>query len=127
MKIFRTISLKAFLAVAILMPNISLSQEQLKKPVPLDPEVRYGKLENGLTYYIKHNEKTENRAEFYLSNDMTKVKSEFNHLILSSGNDIPGNIDHENIINLQEYHSLVIRDMNTCVLMVLSISLKKVF
>ena len=31
-----------------------------------DPSVRVGKLENGLTYYIKHNAKPEKRAEFYL-------------------------------------------------------------
>lgn len=73
MKILKTISFKALLAIAILLPNISLSQEQLEQPVPLDPEVHYGKLENGLTYYIKHNEKTEKRAEFYLSNNVGAI------------------------------------------------------
>ena len=34
--------------------------------LPNDSAVRKGKLENGLTYYIRHNDKPENRAEFYL-------------------------------------------------------------
>ena len=31
-----------------------------------DPEVKYGRLENGLTYYIRHNNLPEGRAEFHL-------------------------------------------------------------
>ena len=36
-------------------------------PLPNDPEVKVGKLENGLTYYIRHNEQPAQRAEFYLA------------------------------------------------------------
>jgi len=38
----------------------------LSVPIPLDPRVRVGVLENGLTYYIQKNKKPENRAEFRL-------------------------------------------------------------
>lgn len=34
--------------------------------LPLDPEVRTGRLENGLTYYVRQNQKPENRAELRL-------------------------------------------------------------
>ena len=34
-------------------------------PVPFDPAVQIGKLENGLTYYIRPNKKPENRWEMY--------------------------------------------------------------
>jgi zinc protease len=34
--------------------------------VPFDPKVIYGKLDNGLTYYIRENKRPEQRAEFYL-------------------------------------------------------------
>ena len=37
---------------------------QMAMPTPMDPNVRYGKLDNGLTYYIRHNEKPDNRADF---------------------------------------------------------------
>ena len=38
-----------------------------QNPLPNDPDVRVGKLENGLTYYIRHNEQPAQRAEFYLA------------------------------------------------------------
>ena len=38
--------------------------------VPMDPSVRTGVLENGLTYYIKVNKKPANRAEFFLVNNV---------------------------------------------------------
>ena len=34
--------------------------------IPVDPEVRTGKLENGMTYYIRHNTQPKARADFYL-------------------------------------------------------------
>ena len=49
-------------AVTILSAFVGTAQ-----PLPNDPETRVGKLDNGLTYYIRHNEKPENRAEFYLA------------------------------------------------------------
>ena len=39
-------------------------------PLPNDPEVRVGKLENGMTYYIRHNAQPAQRAEFYLATDV---------------------------------------------------------
>ncbi len=35
-------------------------------PLPLDPAVRFGTLENGLTYYVRENGRPENRAELRL-------------------------------------------------------------
>ena len=54
-------------------------------PVPMDPSVRYGVLDNGLTYYIKVNKQPENRAEFYLVNNLgamqeTPMQNGFAHL-----------------------------------------------
>jgi zinc protease len=39
----------------------------LKQPIPPDPSIRIGKLENGLTYYIKSNKKPEQRIELRLA------------------------------------------------------------
>ena len=33
---------------------------------PVDPDIRIGKLENGLTYFIRHNKEPEKRASFYI-------------------------------------------------------------
>ncbi len=34
--------------------------------IPMDPHVRYGRLDNGLTYYIRHNDLPSHRAHFYI-------------------------------------------------------------
>ena len=39
-------------------------------PLPNDPEVKVGKLENGMTYYIRHNDQPAQRAEFYLATNV---------------------------------------------------------
>ncbi len=39
----------------------------LSYPLPVDPDVRIGKLDNGLTYYIRRNKKPENRVELRLA------------------------------------------------------------
>lgn len=44
-------------------------QNPMLQALPDDPDVRMGKLENGLTYYIRHNDKPAQRAEFYLATD----------------------------------------------------------
>ncbi len=40
---------------------------QMPQKLPLDPAIRTGQLDNGLTYFIRHNEKPEGRAEFYIA------------------------------------------------------------
>ena len=40
---------------------------QQPQALPIDSAVRVGKLENGLTYYIRHNEYPKHRAEFHIA------------------------------------------------------------
>ena len=42
--------------------------------LPNDPAVKVGKLENGLTYYIRHNDKPAGRAEFYLATNVGAIQ-----------------------------------------------------
>ncbi len=42
------------------------AQVKLDAPIPVDPNVKIGKLENGLTYYIHKNKKPENKVELRL-------------------------------------------------------------
>lgn len=44
----------------------SFAQFNLSHPIPVDPDVRMGKLANGLTYYIQKNEKPEKKMELRL-------------------------------------------------------------
>lgn len=48
-------------------PALGSSKINLDEEIKLDGKVRYGKLANGLTYYIKTNRTPENRAEFQLA------------------------------------------------------------
>ena len=49
-KIRKIVASIALLWVAL----ISMAQQPQMPPIPTDPNVRIGKLENGLTYYIRH-------------------------------------------------------------------------
>ena len=51
---------------------------QQARPVPFDKDVRRGKLENGLTYYIRHNEKPAQRANFYIAQKVGSILEEEN-------------------------------------------------
>ncbi len=43
------------------------AQSLLEQPIPVDQQIRIGKLDNGLTYYIRKNSKPENRVELRLA------------------------------------------------------------
>lgn len=49
-----------------ILPFQLLSQVNLSEPLPLDPRVKTGKLENGLTYYIRQNKRPEQKVELRL-------------------------------------------------------------
>ena len=66
----------AFVAIAgfTCMP-IAVSAQQMP-PVPVDKEVRIGKLDNGLTYYIRHNEYPKNQVDFYIAQKVGSILEE---------------------------------------------------
>tara|TARA_Y100000294_G_C8561065_1_gene339078 strand:- start:39 stop:2885 length:2847 start_codon:yes stop_codon:yes gene_type:complete len=45
---------------------LNASEINLDQKIPLDKEIKYGKLDNGLTYYIKKNKTPKKRAKIYL-------------------------------------------------------------
>lgn len=59
-----------------LIATLMLSATMLAQQVPFDPNVRRGKLENGLTYYIRHNEKPAQRANFYIAQKVGSILEE---------------------------------------------------
>ncbi|MBQ8270193.1 MAG: insulinase family protein [Bacteroidaceae bacterium] len=46
--------------------------------LPIDPSVRMGKLKNGLTYYIKHNEEPKKKVNFYIAQKVGSIQEEDN-------------------------------------------------
>ena len=64
--------MKKYFAIvaAILAATLSFGQT----PLPNDPAVKTGKLDNGLTYYIRHNDLPQGRAEFYLATNVGAIQ-----------------------------------------------------
>lgn len=67
---------KTLLAAVIICGNMGILFAQQMPPVPMDAQVRVGKLDNGLTYYIRHNEKPENRVEFHIAQKVGSILEE---------------------------------------------------
>lgn len=59
--------LSLFLLLTLLISVSLFAQSNLDIPIPTDPQVKVGKLSNGLTYYIRRNTKPEKKVEFRLA------------------------------------------------------------
>ena len=68
--------------------------------LPVDPNVRLGKLKNGLTYYIRHNAKDENKAHFYIAQKVGSIQEQehqrglahfLEHMCFNGTEKFPGN------------------------------------
>ncbi len=68
---------KSFLLLLVALLVLPAMAQQLPQ-LPMDKAVRYGKLPNGLTYYIRHNALPENRANFYIAQKVGSVQEEDN-------------------------------------------------
>ncbi len=62
------------LMLAAFVPSMSIAQQM--PPIPVDPEVRIGKLDCGLTYYIRNNNYPENRVNFYIAQRVGSIQEE---------------------------------------------------
>ena len=71
--------LRKMAAAWIILGSVSVGfAQQQMPPIPTDPNVRIGKLDNGLTYYIRHNELPEKRADFYIAQKVGSILEEDN-------------------------------------------------
>lgn len=89
------------LIIIVLAAVASWSARAQQMPdFPLDPAVRYGKLDNGLTYYIRHNEEPKDRANFYIAQKVGSVQEDdtqrglahfLEHMCFNGTSHFPGN------------------------------------
>ena len=84
-----------FFIAAIFAAAVAFGQN----PLPNDPAVRVGKLENGMTYYIRHNDQPAQRAEFWIATDAGAHQEEdhqdglahfFEHMCFNGTKTFPG-------------------------------------
>lgn len=68
--------MKKLLLSLVLLCAALVSAQEAPEKLPMDPEVRYGRLENGLTYYIRHNEQPKQRAEFHIAQAVGAILEE---------------------------------------------------
>ena len=82
----------------MLLPAMAAAQQF--PPMGVDPSVRIGKLPNGLTYYIRHNEYPKGQAEFYIAQKVGSILEEddqrglahfLEHMCFNGTTHFPGN------------------------------------
>ncbi len=72
----RIYSTLLFFLSAMFISNAQPKQIDWNSPAPVDPNFRIGKLENGLTYYIRKNSEPKQRAEFYIAQNVGAILEE---------------------------------------------------
>lgn len=68
--------MKTKLSLALLCLVSAMCFAQAPTPVPIDSAVRVGHLDNGLTYYIRHNEYPKQRCEFHIAQAVGAILEE---------------------------------------------------
>ncbi|MDE6369835.1 MAG: insulinase family protein, partial [Muribaculaceae bacterium] len=78
----------------------SAQMPQQMPPVPTDTAVTVGKLDNGLTYYIRHNNTPKGQVDFYIAQKVGSILEEENqrglahfleHMCFNGSENFPGN------------------------------------
>ena len=91
---------KKLMALVLMLVGATASFAQQMPPIPVDQQVRIGKLENGLTYYIRQNNYPEGQANFYIAQKVGSSLEEDNqrglahfleHMCFNGTEKFPGN------------------------------------
>ena len=107
-KAFKTLLVAAI--VAFVMPAVA-QENPMAQPLPIDAQVRYGVLDNGLSYYIRHNETPKNRAEFHIAQKVGSVLEEESqrglaHFLEHMAFNGTGNFPGKNMLNYLEHNGI---------------------
>ncbi|MDE6395722.1 MAG: insulinase family protein, partial [Muribaculaceae bacterium] len=92
--------MKGLMALAMFFAVSSTASAQGLPLVPVDSAVRIGKLDNGLTYYIRHNETPKGQADFFIAQKVGSILEDENqrglahfleHMCFNGTKNFPGN------------------------------------
>ena len=96
----KAINYFTILVVSFLFTFPVVAQDDLNSPAPNDPEIRMGKLSNGLTYFIRKNREPEKRASFYIIQNVGAILEDddqdglahfLEHMAFNGTRHFPGN------------------------------------
>lgn len=94
---------RRLLALAVSVSAFGMAGAQMPgqiPPLPVDSAVTVGKLDNGLTYYIRHNDTPKGQVDFYIAQKVGSVLEEENqrglahfleHMCFNGTENFPGN------------------------------------
>lgn len=68
--------IKNIVTALLLLITAAAKAQMPDMTLPVDKDVRMGKLDNGLTYFIRHNNWPENRANFYIAQKVGSIQEE---------------------------------------------------
>lgn len=100
--LFKSLCIGAVALASVALPSEARAQGM--PALPQDPEVRVGKLDNGLTYIIRRNTEPEGRASFYIAQRVGSMQEEesqrglahfLEHMAFNGTKNFPG----KNMIN----------------------------
>lgn len=66
----------AFCLLSLCVAAGAFAQAPQLPPLPVDEAVRIGQLDNGLTYYVRHNEEPKGQANFYIAQKVGSILEE---------------------------------------------------
>eukprot|EP01029_Cantina_marsupialis_P032255 TRINITY_DN966_c1_g3_i1.p2 TRINITY_DN966_c1_g3~~TRINITY_DN966_c1_g3_i1.p2 ORF type:complete len:935 (-),score=155.99 TRINITY_DN966_c1_g3_i1:15366-18170(-) len=108
----------SLLFVSVFLCSALMSKAQNTTTIPLDSQVKYGKLSNGMTYYVMHNEEPKDRASLYFVQNVGAILEEdsqnglahfLEHMAFNGLENFPG----KNMINYLEKNGIQFgRDIN---------------
>ena len=96
---FNFIMKKTIISALAILAGVMCFGQQMP-PLPIDEAVRIGKLENGLTYYVRHNEEPKGQANFYIAQKVGSILEEedqrglahfLEHMCFNGSENFPGN------------------------------------
>lgn len=61
-------------AALVLAATAAFAQLNPYEPIAADKELRTGRLDNGMTYYLRHNEKPKGQADFYILHNVGAIQ-----------------------------------------------------
>lgn len=104
--------LRKLFALAFAFIAVSSMAQQQMPDVPADTAIRTGKLANGLTYYVRHNNYPEHQVNFYIAQRVGSIQEEesqrglahfLEHMAFNGTDNFPGNgvIDYTRTLGVE--------------------------